>query len=202
MDVFRVAGGGAMNWGMSLAQLSFGRMVGIAPHHATLQEFPEAILLLLHYPYSCTMNVIFMLPCPVPQKWSQMAVNVPAVCGVMLTSTVCPAGMSWSSLSARTKIPCVTSSLFNTSFTVSPFFNVTSAGTKAKRFAVMLMVRGPESAWVVGAVCACTGKGRAVVLAKPTATAMTNIDVAILPVILQLSCFQDLLNAFGAAEFT
>src|SRR2546426_8998535 len=68
--------------------------------------------------------VIFMLPCPEPQKLSQMVVNVPTVGGVIVTSMVSPGTKSASICRALEKNPCFTSSVVTRNVTCSPFFNV------------------------------------------------------------------------------
>src|SRR5262249_60388167 len=80
-------------------------------------------LLRSSFPYSTKM-VIFMLPCPEPQKLSQMVVNVPVICGVKVTSVVFPGTMSASIFKVFCRKPCFTSSAVSCNVTGSPFFNV------------------------------------------------------------------------------
>src|SRR5579859_1277349 len=127
--------------------------------------------------------------------------KVPAVSGVTFTSMVWPAGISSSSLSGRRKKPCVTSSLWRRSLTVSPFLSVIRSGLKAKRFAV-ISTTGRLSAWavIVPERAASTEKHNAV----------TKINAGLLRNIFPLSIFelrsdkrlpQELLHAINSAEF-
>src|SRR2546425_3814705 len=90
--------------------------------------------------------VIFMLPCPEPQKLSQMVVNVPAVGGVIVTYMVSPGTKSASICRALEKTPCFTSSVVTRNVTCSPFFNVIWLGLNSNRLAEIVTTRGASFA--------------------------------------------------------
>src|SRR3989441_258538 len=90
--------------------------------------------------------VIFMLPCPEPQKLSQMVVNVPAVGGGIVTSMVFPRTKSASIFRALEKNPCFTSSVVTRNVTCSPFFNVIWLWLNSNRLAEIVTTRGASFA--------------------------------------------------------
>src|ERR1051326_1360636 len=127
--------------------------------------------------------------------------KVPAVSGVTVTSMVWPAGISSSSLSGRRKKPCVTSSLWIRSLTVSPFLSVIRLGMKAKRFAVISTTgRSPACAVLVPERAASAERHNTVT--KIPATLLRNIiPLSFVELRSDEQLPQELLHAIDSAEF-